>query len=59
MYSYMHNGGGVGGVSTPPPKPAKKCIWWVKRKKERKGENQAKIGEIRLKIEKEAENRGN
>ena len=42
-----------GGVRRPPPKPAKKCIGWVEKreKKERKGENQAKVGKIRLKID--------
>ena len=47
------------GGFDPPPQAGEKCIGWVEKreKKERKGENQAKIGKIRLKIEKRGENR--
>ena len=47
------------GGFRPPPQAGEKCIGGVEKreKKERKGENQAKIGQIRLKIEKEGENR--
>ena len=50
----MHKGG---GGSDPPPQAGEKCKGWVEKreKKERKGENQAKIGKIRLKIEKRVE----
>ena len=56
-YSFHHNAymhGGGGRFRPPPPKPAKNCIGWVEKrdKKLRKGENQEKIGKIRLKIEK-------
>ena len=42
---HAQRGGGWGD----PPKPAKKCIGWVEKRE--KGKNQAKIGKIRLKIE--------
>ena len=50
----MRKGEGVGGFR-PSPQAGEKCTGWVEKieKKERKGENQAKIGKIRLKIEKE------
>ena len=49
----MHKGG-VGGGFRPPPQAGEKCIEGMeKREKKKKGENRAKIGKIRFKIEKE------
>ena len=44
------------GVSTPPPQAGEKMYRVEKR--EKNGKKQAKIGKIRLKIEKRGENRG-
>ena len=49
-----------GGGFRPPPQAGEKCTGWVEKreKNERKWENQAKIGKIRLKIEKTGGKRG-